>query len=208
MKIPIEKEILDQEKRNIFLVLSGPTGAGKDAVLEKIQEKDPSTIKIITTTSRPKRSNESEGNPYHFISRQEFEEKIANHEFFEWVEFRGELYGTEKKVLDEAFNSGQDVIWRIEAKGVKNIKEKIKQISMRTILVYLTTKNIDTLEDRVRKDEAGIATNRWNPALVQWEIEQYEDCDYLVVNDDGNLDQTVEKILKIMDTKRLEIIRN
>ncbi len=66
------------------------------------------------------------GTPYHFVSREQFEQLIAEGAFFEWVEFRGELYGTQKKTLQDALATGNGVIWRIEAKGVKNIKRKNK----------------------------------------------------------------------------------
>ena len=204
---PIDREIAEQNKRGVFLVLSGPTASGKDTILAALQKKNPSIVRIVTTTSREARHGESEGRPYYFLTRTEFEEKIAVHDFFEWVEFRGQLYGTQKKTLDEALKSGNDIIWRIEAKGVKNIKDKIKTMTNRSVFVYLTTSNIETLEKRVRHDEQGIETARWNGPLAQWEMEQYEDCEYLVVNDDGNIDGSVEKVIQIMNAKRQEIIR-
>lgn len=207
MKKTINQEVQDQKTRSVFLVLTGPTASGKDTVFAKLKEKDPDLMHIITTTSRQIRPGESEGNPYYFIPRDEFENKIASHEFFEWVEFRGNLYGTQKKTLDESLNSGKDVIWHIEAKGVKNIYSKIKEMSPRSIFVYLSVSDINTLEERVRKDEKGIKTERWNPSLAQWEMEQYDDCDYLVVNDDGDLEKSVNKVLSIMEAKRLEIIK-
>src|SRR5688572_16004324 len=98
----VDQEAESQKKRGVLLVLTGPTGAGKDTVFKKLQEKDPSIIKIITTTSREPRNGESEGNPYYFLTRDEFEKKITEDAFFEWVEFRGELYGTQKKTLMDA----------------------------------------------------------------------------------------------------------
>lgn len=204
---PIQEEIFDQQSRGVFLVLTGPTASGKDAVLSRLQEKRADIVRIITTTSREMRPGESEGNPYYFISRDEFEQKIARHEFFEWVEFRGHLYGTQRKTIDEALSTSRDIVLKIEAKGVKNIKDKIKQMSPRSVFVFLTASNIETLEKRVRDDEKGIDTKRWNKPLAIWEMEQYEDCEYLIVNDDGNLDRAAEKILSIIEAKRSEIIR-
>lgn len=205
MNKPIEQEIQEQEKRGVLLVLTGPTGAGKDALFQKLQERDPSVSRIITTTSRPMRPTESEGNPYFFIPRDTFEHMIAEHAFFEWVEFRGELYGTQKKTLEEALAKGVDVIWHIDAKGVKNIKEKVKQMVPRSVFVFLAAPEVGTLESRVRKDE-GKVLHRWNPSLVVWEMEQYDDCDYLVVNHDGKLEQTTAQVLAIVEAKRREIL--
>lgn len=206
MKIAVDQEIARQQKEGVLLVLTGPTGAGKDTLFAKLQERNPSMARIITTTSRQMRPNESEGNPYYFINRNVFEEKIAEGAFFEWVEFRGELYGTQRKTLEEAVAKGTDVIWHIDAKGIKNIKEKVKTTIPRSVFVFLTAPSINVLEERVHKDE-GKVMHRWNEALVRWEMDQYDDCDYLVVNEDGHLEETVQKVFAVMDAKRAEIIK-
>src|SRR3989344_3681179 len=204
-KKSITDEINEQKTRGVLLILTGPTGAGKDTLFAALKEKNPTIQSIITTSSRVMRENESDGKPYHFITRSEFEKKIANGDFFEWVEFRGALYGTEKKILDMALSSGSDVMWHIDTKGVKNIKEKVKAMTKRCVFVFLTAKSIDLLEARVRKDE-GKNLHRWNEALVKWEMEQFDDCDYLVVNNDGHIDKAVSMVSAIIEAKRMEII--
>src|SRR3990167_5184728 len=99
MKPTLSDEIQQQKARGVLLVLTGPSGAGKDSVMAKLHQKYPQINRVITTTTRTMRPNESEGNPYQFITRDEFEQRRLNNLFFEWVEFRGELYGTEKKSL-------------------------------------------------------------------------------------------------------------
>lgn len=200
-------EIADQKKRGVLLVLTGPTGAGKDTILTELTKQKPDTIRVITTTSRPMRAEESEGNPYHFVTREHFEEMIANKEFFEWVEFRGDLKGTQKKTLEEAISSGKDIVWRIDAKGVKNIKQKITETVPRSVFVYLTASSIEMLHHRVEVDEGNAIHHRWNEPLVKWEMDQYDDCDYLVDNEDGNLGETVREVVAIMEAKRLEILK-
>lgn len=203
---PIDEEINSQKHRGVLLIVTGPTGVGKDALFAKLQERNPSIGRVITTSSRAMRSNEKEGNPYFFITRGKFEEMIAEGAFFEWVEFRGELYGTQEKTLQQELAKGVDIIWHIDAKGVKNIKEKVKQMLPRSVFVFLAPPDIATLEKRVHNDE-GKVLHRWNPALVSWEIDQYDDCDYVVVNADGDLDRAVEKVMSIIEAKRLEIIK-
>lgn len=205
-KKTVDQEADDQKKRGVLLVLTGPTGAGKDTVFKKLQEKDKKVIKIITTTSREPRKGEQEGNPYCFLSRDAFEKKIIEDAFFEWVEFRGHLYGTQKKTLTSALEKNVDVIWRIEAKGVKNIKEKVKKMVSRVVFVFLTAP-VAVLKHRVQKDEGDAKFNtRWNQSLVVWEREQYGDSDYLVFNEQDNLEKAVEDIRSIMKAKKLEII--
>ncbi|HET9946662.1 MAG TPA: hypothetical protein VFQ63_01225 [Patescibacteria group bacterium] len=202
----IDEEISDQRKRGVLLVLTGPTGAGKDTVFHELMAQDPSFVKVVTTVSRDMRANESQGNPYHFISRDEFEKKISQGAFFEWVEFRGHLYGTLQSTLEEALATGHDVIWHIDTKGVKNIKEKVKNMVPRSAFVFLTAPSVDSLKSRVQKDEQHMVHHRWNEPLVVWEIEQYDDCDYLVINEDGNLAATVGKVRSIIEAKRQEIL--
>ncbi len=205
MKHQLSEEIDLQRKRNVLLVLTGPTGAGKDTVFKQMLNDTPSLVKIITTSSRKMRESEHEGSPYFFLSRDVFEQKIAEHAFFEWVEFRGELYGTQKQTLEDALHSGKDIIWHIDTRGVKNIKQKVSEMTERAVFVFLTAP-IDVLRNRVQHDEGEIRfEERWHEPLVKWEMEQYDDCDYLVINEQEKLQETVRKIWSIMEAKRLEI---
>ncbi len=205
MNRPVFDELADQKNRGVLLVLTGPTGAGKDTILDQILAVHSNAVKIVTTTTRAPRPLETEGHPYHFVSRREFEHKIGQNEFFEWVEFRGELYGTTKEALQNALDTNKDVVWRIDMKGVKNIKEKARTMTDRVVFVFITAPSMEILEERVKKAENG-ESGRWNPDIVMWELHQYDDCDYLVEND--NLDHAVKLILDIMESKRSEIIHS
>lgn len=205
--VSITDEIEDQKKRGVLLVLTGPSGSGKDTLIGELHTANPGIKKVITTTSRAMRAEEREGFPYHFISREHFEQLIAEEAFFEWVEFRGELYGTQKKSLTEALDGGGDAIWKMEAKGIKNIKEKIKQTIPRSVFVYVTAPEVETLKARVYKAEGEEKAHlRWNESLVVWEMKQYEDCEYLLVNDDGELASSVKQLQAIIEAKRREIL--
>lgn len=201
----IEEEIKKQNSRGILLVLTGPTGSGKDTVIDGLKENNPEIVKLTTTSTRAMRPDESEGSPYHFISREKFEHMIAQDDFFEWVEFRGELYGTQKIDLTSAINSGKDVIWKIEMKGIKNIKEKIKREIPRSVFVFLTADTVTTLKKRVEEAPGG-TKDRWNESIVLWEMQQYDDCDYLVINEQEKLENTIQIIEGIVEAKRREII--
>lgn len=201
------QEINEQKARGVLLVLTGPSGAGKDSVIAELKKRHPHMNWVVTTTSRPMREGESEGHPYHFVSREEFERLIAEDAFFEWVEFRGQLYGTQEQTLLNAMKSGQDVVWKIEMKGVKNIKRKMKETIERSVFVFLTADSLDAMKQRVYtamgEEQAQI---RWNESLVVWEMKQYKDCDYLVINRDTFLEDTLEQIEAIIEAKRLEVL--
>jgi len=212
-KYTIFDEIEDQKKRGILLVLTGPTCAGKDVLIEKLRKTNPNLIRLVTTTSRPKRPEEVEGHDYHFISRGQFEELIAKEEFVEWVEYRGHYKGGRKKHVEQALQSGKDVVWRIDVRGVKNIKETVKKMIEdpsspvnHVVWVFLTAPDLATLEKRIK--ERGTETEQETKVslnLAKWEFVQFEDSDYLVVNTDSHLDSAVEKVRMIMETKRLQI---
>ena len=179
----IVQEFADQAKRGVLVVLTGPSGAGKTTMVASYVHDHPESKKVITTTSRQPREGEMDGVHYHFLTRQDFEQKIAEGAFFEWVEFRGELYGTQKQTLTETLKDGTDAIWVIEAKGVKNIKQKIKAQLPRSVFIYLAVPDIAILRQRVYDAEGEEkAALRWNEPLVIWEMKQYQDCDYLILN--------------------------
>jgi len=207
ISLPIDTEILDQSHRSVLLVLTGPTAAGKDTLISELVQHDPSIVKITTTTSRAKRDGESEGHPYHFKTREEFERLIAEGAFFEWVEFRGELYGTQKKTLMDALAQGVTVIWKIETKGVKNVQDKIRSMVPRVAFVYLTGESIEEMKQRVMESEGEAGAKiRWNESLVIWELKQFTDSDYLVINKHGKLSEAVSDIEALLRAKRLQII--
>lgn len=212
-KYSIYEEMRDQKKRGVLLVLTGPTCAGKDVLIEALKKKNPNLVRLVTTNSRPKRPEEKEGYDYYFVSREEFEKMIANDEFFEWVEYRGHYHGGRKKHVEEALKSGKDVVWRIDVRGVKNIKEKVlsmvadpKSPIKHVAFVFLTAPNLETLQGRMEKrGTETIEEKNQSLGLAKWELEQFDDSDYLVVNVDGKLDEAVEKVRMIMEVERLRI---
>ncbi len=205
--VEVTEELDKQKKRGVLLVLSGASGVGKDTVMQALLERYPNMQKLVTTNSRPKRPDEVDGYDYHFVTREEFEKLIAEEAFFEWVEYRGHYRGGQKKHVEEALKSGKDVIWRIDVRGVKNIKEKVKKMFPRSVFVLLVVRGLDTLKKRM--EERASETQEeldWNLDMARWEQRQWHDFDYVVENKEGELDKTVETIADIVKVAKLKVI--
>ncbi|MEI6690549.1 MAG: guanylate kinase [bacterium] len=201
-------EIESQKQRGVLLVLSGPSGVGKDTVMLKLLQEYPNMQKLVTTNSRPKRAEEKDGFDYHFVTREEFEKLIAEEAFFEWVEYRGHYRGGQKTHVQEALSSGHDVIWRIDVRGVKNIREKVKEMFPHSAFVMLAVTELSTLKKRMEERESESAEGlSWSMDMAEWEQRQWHDFDYVVANDDGKLEETVEAIGKIVEATRTQVAR-
>lgn len=186
----------------VLLVLSGPTCSGKDAVMRGLLERNKNMQRLVTTNSRAKRDDEVDGVDYHFVTREEFEKLIADGAFFEWVEYRGEYRGGQQKHVIEALESGQDVVWRIDVRGVKNIYKKVKEMVPRSVFVMLSS-SVEVLRNRSEKRQTEEKKwEDWSMDRAKWELDQKEDFDYVVENKEEELEKTVEEVEKILKLER------
>jgi len=209
----IQKEIENQKKRGVLLVLTGPTCAGKDTVMQKLLSRNKNMVHLVTTTSRPKRPGEVEGKDYHFVDRNEFERLISENAFLEWVEYLGHYKGGQKRHVEEALSSGKDVIWRIDVRGVKNIKKRVKEMIQdpsspisATAFVFLAPPDLTTLKRRMEKratEDRKVQKSGLDLAI--WEMDQYDDSEYLVINVDDKLDKAVERVEFIVEAERIRV---
>ena len=205
-------EVEAQKKRGVLIILTGPTAAGKDTVMKALLQKRTNLIRMVTTNSRPLREGEAEGTDYHFVSREDFEKLISEDAFVEWVEYLGHYKGGQKKHLEEALASGKDVIWRIDVRGVKNIRTIIEEMVedpessvQSAVFVFLAPPDLETLERRM-KARGSENEQVWAQGLnlAKWELEQFDDCDYLVVNEDEKLEDAIKAVESIIEgTHRL-----
>lgn len=211
---PFTEEIAEQQKQGVLIVLSGPTAAGKDSVMKQLLTKRQNLVRMITTNSRPMRSGEVEGEDYHFVSREDFEKMLSEDAFIEWVEYLGHYKGGQKKHLEEALASGKDVLWQMDVRGVKNIRGKVEEMVENpespvkaVVFIFLAPPDLETLGRRMRargtEDE-----QVWQQSLnlAKWELEQYDDYDYLVVNEDGKLEEAIAAVEAIVESARRLII--
>lgn len=177
---------------NIFII-SGPSGAGEDSVIKKLKEQL-DFDKIITTTTRAPRPEDQEGVSYYFVSREVFEQGIKENRFFEYaLEDNGHYYGGSYAELERAKKNFKPVIWKIDYQGVLNAKKLLPEA--KSIFIHIPFELIRTrLEKRGESEE--LIQSRLKYARGWYENEAA--FDFKVTNEEGKLDETVQKVLEII----------
>ena len=201
IKTKLDAQIAAQKKRGILIVVSGPSaGVGKDTVVNSLVGKY-NFAKITTYTTRPKRPSETEGFDYHFILKGEFEEKINEGFFLEHEKYLDNFYGTPKQEILETIKNGKDVLLRIDVRGAKSVKKAVQG----AVLVYIAAPSFAILKERLvkRKDPSESIEKKLQVAL--WEVEQFDGFDYLVVNEQDRLEDTVEQLRMIIEAEKRRV---
>ncbi len=181
-------------------ILSGPSGSGKDTVLKKVLEMRPEVMLSISSITRDMREGEIEGEKYHFIKREEFEELIHNDMLLEYNVFVGNYYGTPKEPVEKALNNGTDVILEIDVNGADQIRKKMPE----AISIFIMPPSVSELRRRLSgrgTDSEEVIEKRMNSALG--EIGRAINYDYIVVND--VIDKAVEDVISIILSGRLKL---
>ena len=178
-------------ERPLLVVLSGPSGVGKDAVLERMKRLGSPYHFAVTATTRPMREGEREGEPYHFVARAEFERMIANGELIEWAEVYGNLYGVPRAQVERALSEGRDVLVKVDVQGAKTIRSLVPD----AVLVFLAPPSLDELARRLtsRGTEAEESLRR-RLREAEVEMEAASLFDHVVVNRRGQLDDAARQI--------------
>lgn len=173
---------MGKEKGHI-LVVSAPSGAGKTTIVKSILKDIPHLAFSISSTTRKKRENETDGVDYHFMSEKNFLGKIEKNEFVEWEKFYDYYYGTTKGFIDEKIKNGISVLLEVDVKGALSIKA----IYPEAILVYIYPPSFEVLVERLknRKTEDEIDFKK-RVERAKMELSQKDKFDYLVVNNDLN----------------------
>lgn len=174
----------------MLIVLTGKTASGKDTLIARLLQKYPNFKKVLTSTSRTPRENEKEGVDYSFLSEDEFRKKINQGNFLEYVEYGGNFYGTEKSRI----NTEANLIWKIDP----SMAGKAKQLFPDSIAIYIT---VDTQVALERLRERGLSeeeiAKRMKDDQKFWELYK-DEYDYVVENVPGELDETTDKISRVI----------
>ena len=180
-------------KMGQLVVVSGPSGSGKDTILNEIFKMDPDIIPSVSATTRPPRRGEINGVNYYFMSVEEFEERIKRDEFLEYVQYGDNYYGTLKPQLEEKLKTGKTVVLIIDVRGAVNVRKVYP--TAKTIFILPPTES--ELEKRLRCRESETETSLLKRLEVaKDEIKRVNEYDYAVVNDE--LEKAVEKVYNII----------
>jgi len=188
--------------RPLLIVLSGPSGVGKDALLTKIKQSDYPLEYITTVTTRGKRANERDNEHYHFVSPGEFQEMIRNEGFLEWANVYGNWYGVPKQPVQRALKKGRDTIVKVDIQGAATIKKLLPEVvsiilmppSMEELVIRLNQRRTETPFDlALRIKTAG------------GEVKQLALFDYMVVNREGEVDLAVSEIKAIITAEKCRV---
>ena len=188
----------------LLFVLSGPSGAGKDAVMARLREEGFPLRFGVTATTRRRRAGEIHGVDYFFVSGSEFDQMIGEDELLEWAVVHGNRYGVPRIQTRELIRNGQDVLVRVDVQGAAAIRSKVDG----AVLIFLTVPSLEALKARLMKrntetpEELAIRL-----ANAREEMRRQDEFDYLVVNDDGGLDEAVEKVKAIVTAEKCRMHR-
>ena len=183
--------------KNIMVILSSPSGAGKTTLTKKIQQKYPSFKISVSHTTRSPRSNEVDGVDYHFISKKEFEQMIEQKKFYEFAKIFDNYYGTLKESVDETILQN-DILFDIDWQGTKQLSQ-FKNLNL--IKIYLTTNNKIELKKRlIKRNQNTLKEVERRLNSFDEDIKHWNDYDYIIIN--KNLDVCFKQIEKIIENNK------
>lgn len=190
-------------RQPLLVVISGPSGVGKDSVLQRMKERQLPFHFVVTATTRAPREGEQHGRDYFFVSTDEFAEMIEKDELLEYAHVYNDYKGIPKQQVREALATGQDVVMRLDVQGAAKIR---KLTNGGAATIFLTTGSEAELEQRLRarKTETPEGLNL-RIATARKELERMHEFDYCVINHDMTLDDTVDQIIAIIEAEHSRV---
>lgn len=183
-------------------IISGPSGVGKDSVIEKLREVYPGARYVVTATSRAMRDGEIDGVHYRFLDRADFERQIAEGDFLEHELVYDNLYGVPRTPVVEGLRNNQHVIIKMDVKGAATLRKLISN----TVSIFLLPETMESLKNRLkyRKTEThDVLMKRFRTACE--ELERVEEFDYAVFNEEGRLDEALENIIRVIESAHRKV---
>jgi guanylate kinase len=184
-------------RHGLVFVISGPSGVGKDALIEKLVALDPNLERSVSYTTRRPRRNEKNSVDYSFVSREEFQSLVASGEMLEHATYDGNLYGTSARRVESLRSAGHDVILKIEVKGADQVRQRLPDAT----LIFLAPPSMQELIRRTTLRQTESAEERSARQMIaETEMTFAPRYDHVVVNDE--LDRAVSEVLAIIKLVR------
>jgi guanylate kinase len=192
----------DRSSRPLLVVLSGPSGVGKDAVLAKMKELGRPFHYVITATTRPKRAREKNGVDYHFLSQEEFQQRIDTQQFLEWANVYGNFYGVPKDEIASALSKGIDAIVKVDVQGAATIKKILPE----AVFIFLMPSSMEELEGRLkRRRSESSADLALRLERAKGEMASLPLFDYVIISRQDKLDEVVSQIDAIVAAEKCRV---
>lgn len=186
----------------LLIVISGPSGVGKDSVVQRMKERGFPFHFVVTATTRERRENEVHGKDYWFVSKSEFARMIEGNELIEYAIVYGDYKGIPKAQVREALESGKDVIMRLDVQGA----ETVRRLAPDALLIFITCESEEELEHRLRERKTETADSlSLRIATARKELQRLDAFDYVIVNHDFHLDDTVDKVRAVIMAEHLRV---
>jgi guanylate kinase len=188
----------------LLIVLSGPSGVGKDAVLARMKESDYPLKYITTLTTRPRRPNERNNIDYHFVSVNRFQKMIEENRLLEWANVYGNWYGVPRDEVKQSLDEGQDVIVKVDIQGAATIRKILPQ----AVLIFIAPPSVEDLLVRLKQRQTESPSDlELRLKTAEEEMKQLSLFDYVVVNRWGEIDQAVSDIKAIITAEKCRVTR-
>lgn len=190
------------KRKGMLVVLSGPSGTGKDTVLRKVVSQDKTLNLSVSATTRPPREGEVNGKDYYFITKRDFFKRVKDRKFLEYAEYCGNYYGTPFSEVDGLLDEGKDVILEIEIDGGCQVKGRCPE----AVSIFIIPPSMDILKQRIlNRGISNINNMEGRLETAKKELKFAGKYDYIVVNDD--LEKCVLNILSIINSERMKSFR-
>lgn len=188
----------------LVIVISGPSGVGKDAVIRKLKQRSPDLHFVVTATSRPMRPGEIDGRDYFFVGKEMFEDWIVNGQLLEHALVYGEYKGIPRQQVDEALKRGTDVVLRVDVQGAATMRRLFPDC----VSIFIAADNEAALVERLvaRKTEP-LDKMLTRIMTARDEARHIQQFDYVVANRDGHLEECVGQISSIIEVEKLRVAR-
>ena len=182
-----------------LIILVGPSGSGKSSVLHKLKKLKPDYVYPLSATTRPMREGEVDGDIYHFMSKEEFKQGIEEDKFLEWaIVHQDNYYGLIKGPIMKGLEEGKTIVREVDIQGFDSIRKKIAPEDLVTIFITVPDKE-ELIERIVNRAAISMDELEKRKESMHREFNRAKDCDYMVENKEDKLEDTVKKVVKIIE---------